>query len=182
MGGVQGSGIGGLRLNVRRIASCALQKANVDAGLKSGSYYQAGAPVGWQFATFAASLIPVSFGLPCSIARERISTSSGTSSRPLSANQVKRRGDRQTARFRPAKPSLCLVQPELARDEAELGRRDQAPMHHANAIERAVEIGRPEIEEVGELGKARREVVVLPDIALQQLRDGRAGDRGFPPW
>ena len=62
------------------------------------------------------------------------------------------------------------MQPELALDEAELCRRDQPPVRHANAEERAVEIGVPEIEEVEELGEARGEVVVLPDIALQQLR------------
>ena len=60
------------------------------------------------------------------------------------------------------------MQPELAVDEIELGRRDQAAMRDPHAIERAVEIGRPEIEEVDELGKARRKIVVLPDIALQQ--------------
>src|SRR5437867_384914 len=61
------------------------------------------------------------------------------------------------------------MQAELAFDEAELRRRDQPPVRHANAIERAVEIRVPEIEEVSELGEAGREVVVLPDIALQQL-------------
>src|SRR3990170_6335975 len=63
-----------------------------------------------------------------------------------------------------------LVQPELAFDETELGRRYQPPMRHANAVQRAVEIGVPEIEEVEELGEAWGEVVVLPDIALQKLR------------
>ena len=62
------------------------------------------------------------------------------------------------------------MQPELALDEAELCRRDQPAVRHANAEERAVEIGVPEIEEVEELGEVRGEVVVLPDIALQQLR------------
>src|SRR5688572_10437417 len=42
-------------------------------------------------------------------------------------------------------------------------------MRHQHAVERAVEIGLPEIEKVDELGETRREVVVLPDIALQQL-------------
>ena len=61
------------------------------------------------------------------------------------------------------------MQPELAFDKAELGGRDQSPVRHANAVERAVEIGVPEAEEVGELGKARGEIVILPDIALQEL-------------
>ena len=60
------------------------------------------------------------------------------------------------------------MQPEHAVDEVELGRRDQPAMRHPHAIERAVKIGLPEIEKVDELGKARREIVVLPDIALQQ--------------
>ena len=53
-------------------------------------------------------------------------------------------------------------------DEVELGRRDQPAMSDAHAIERAVEIGLPEPEEVGKLGKERRHIVVLPDIAPQQ--------------
>src|SRR5262245_31093216 len=60
------------------------------------------------------------------------------------------------------------MQPELAVDEVELGRRDQPAMRDAHTVERAVKIGFPEIEKAGELGKARREIVVLPDIALQQ--------------
>src|SRR5262245_56322256 len=60
------------------------------------------------------------------------------------------------------------MQPELAADEAELRGRDQPAMRHSHAIERAVEIGLPKIEELDELGKARREIVILPDVALQQ--------------
>jgi hypothetical protein len=55
---------------------------------------------------------------------------------------------------------------------------------NANAIKRAVEIGGPEIEKIGELRKARRQIVILPDIALQQSRvigeavkDFRRGER-----
>jgi hypothetical protein len=51
------------------------------------------------------------------------------------------------------------MQAKLALDEAELGRRDEPAVRHADAVERAVEIGVPEIEEVGELWKARREIV-----------------------
>jgi hypothetical protein len=71
------------------------------------------------------------------------------------------------------------VQTELALDEAELRRRDQPPMCDANAVQRAVEIGVPEIEEVEELGEARGEVVVLPDIALQKLRVIRQAIENF---
>src|SRR6476659_2005259 len=60
------------------------------------------------------------------------------------------------------------MQAELAVDEVEFRWRDQPAMRHAHAIERAVEVCLPELEEVGELGKARRHIIVLPDIALEQ--------------
>jgi hypothetical protein len=62
------------------------------------------------------------------------------------------------------------MQAELAFDKAELGRSDQPAMGDADAVERALQISRPEIEKVSELGEARREIVILPDIALQKLR------------
>src|SRR5262245_27487176 len=74
------------------------------------------------------------------------------------------------ARLRNLEIGCALVQPELAFDKAEFGGRDQPPVRHANAVERAVEIGVPEAEEIGELGKARGEIVILPDIALQEPR------------
>src|SRR5262245_45039463 len=64
---------------------------------------------------------------------------------------------------------LSLMEQELAIHEAEVTRRDQSPVRDSNAVERAVEIGIPEVEKVDEFGEARREVVVLPDIALQKL-------------
>ena len=48
------------------------------------------------------------------------------------------------------------MQPELAPDEAELRGRNQPPMRHADPVKRAIEIRRPEIEEVGELGETWR--------------------------
>jgi len=59
------------------------------------------------------------------------------------------------------------VQPEFALNEAELLRGDQPPMGDANPIERPIKIGGPEFQEIDEFRKVRREVVVLPDIALQ---------------
>ena len=59
------------------------------------------------------------------------------------------------------------VQPEFALNEAELLRGDQPSMGDANPIERPIKIGGPEIQEIDEFRKVRREVVVLPDIALQ---------------
>src|SRR6185312_1052582 len=76
------------------------------------------------------------------------------------------------------------MQAELALDEAEFGWRDEPAMRHANAVERTIEIGVPEIEEVGQSGEARRDVVVLPYVALQELgvvgkavEDLRRGER-----
>ena len=48
-------------------------------------------------------------------------------------------------------------------------------MHNANAIERAVQISRPEVQKVGQLRKAWSEIEILPDIALQNL--GWSGKR-----
>ena len=53
-------------------------------------------------------------------------------------------------------------------DEIELHRRDQSAIRHPHAKERAIEISHPEPKKVGELGKARRKIVVLPDVALEQ--------------
>src|ERR1700730_10840034 len=60
------------------------------------------------------------------------------------------------------------LQPELAIDGADLGRLDQARMRHRHRVQRALELLQPEIEELVELGKGRAEVVILPDISLQQ--------------
>src|SRR5687767_3262623 len=62
------------------------------------------------------------------------------------------------------------MQAKLAFDEGELGRRDQPPMRDPDTIERAVEIGGPEVQKIRKLGKARREIVILPDIALEEAR------------
>ncbi len=43
-------------------------------------------------------------------------------------------------------------------------------MSDAHPIERSIKIGSPEIQEIDELREVRREVVVLPDVALQQSR------------
>ena len=50
------------------------------------------------------------------------------------------------------------VQPEFALNEAELLRGDQPPMGDANPIERPIKIGGPEIQEIDEFRKVRREV------------------------
>ena len=60
------------------------------------------------------------------------------------------------------------MQLELAIDEAKLLWRDKAPMRDAYPIERSIEIGGPEMQEMQEFRKFGREIEVLPDIGLQQ--------------
>src|SRR5262245_57815179 len=94
----------------------------------------------------------------------------GKESRP---RRALRRSQHQTCQLLPPKCAASrfrLMQPEFAFDKAEVGGRNQPTVRHANAVERAVEIGVPEAEEIGELGEARGEIVVLPDIALQKPR------------
>ena len=49
-------------------------------------------------------------------------------------------------------------------------RRDQLTVGDSHPIEWAIQIGGPKIQEIDELRKVRREVVVLPNIALQKSR------------
>jgi hypothetical protein len=55
-------------------------------------------------------------------------------------------------------------------DHAQLRRTDQRFMGDPYLRQLAVEIGRPEIEELDQLGELRRQIVVLPDEGLQQCR------------
>ena len=59
------------------------------------------------------------------------------------------------------------MQPEFAVDKAELSWGDQPPMRHAHPVERAIEVSSPEIQEVDKLREVGRQVVSLPDVALQ---------------
>ena len=60
------------------------------------------------------------------------------------------------------------MQPELAVDRTDLGRLDQPGMRHGDRVQRALQGLQPEIEEFVERWKYRTEIVILPDIALQQ--------------
>jgi hypothetical protein len=59
------------------------------------------------------------------------------------------------------------VQDELAVDGLELRRLDQPRMAHAHGVKNPVELVRPEIQEAVKFRKLRRQVVLLPDVALQ---------------
>ncbi len=54
----------------------------------------------------------------------------------------------------------------IAVGEAELGRLDQLGVGHPHAVDLAVEIVLPEVEELGQGGELGRQVEVLPDEAL----------------
>src|SRR5262249_21903016 len=60
------------------------------------------------------------------------------------------------------------VQSELALNEVELLRRYEPTMGNTHTVERPIEITDPVVQEVPELRKLRRQVVILPDVALQQ--------------
>src|SRR5215472_2115002 len=63
---------------------------------------------------------------------------------------------------------LTSVQPEHALDRADLGRLDQPRMRHGDRVQRAFQGLQPEIEEFVECRKCRAEIVILPDIALEE--------------
>src|SRR6266571_2715143 len=60
------------------------------------------------------------------------------------------------------------MQPEHPVDRAQLGRLDQARMGDRHRVQRPVELLLPECEEALEDRKVRAQIVVLPDIGLQQ--------------
>jgi hypothetical protein len=65
------------------------------------------------------------------------------------------------------------VHPEFAADKRKLLRRDESPMRDADAVERPIKIGSPITEEIDELRKIRRDIVVLPNVALEQAGEVR---------
>src|SRR5262249_9115024 len=65
-------------------------------------------------------------------------------------------------------PTADSVQSELALDEVELLQHDEPPAGNTQTVERPIEIGDPVVQEVHELRELRGQVVILPDVALQQ--------------
>src|SRR4051812_42119895 len=61
-----------------------------------------------------------------------------------------------------------LMQPEHAVDGAQFGRLDQLGMRHSNREQRTFQPGFPEGEKILQRREIREQVVVLPDIGLQQ--------------
>src|SRR5690348_12499917 len=66
--------------------------------------------------------------------------------------------------------SPALMQLELAVDGANLGRADQPCMRYGDRVQRPFKGLQPEIEKLVERRKRRAEIVILPDIGLQQPR------------
>ena len=62
------------------------------------------------------------------------------------------------------------VQPKLAVDGANFGRFDQARVRHGDRVQRAFELFQPKVQKLIQLRKAGAEIVILPDIGLQQPR------------
>lgn len=57
---------------------------------------------------------------------------------------------------------------QFGAERSQFSRPDQPAMADPDGVERPIELLLPEGEELHERGKPRREVIVLPDIALQQ--------------
>src|SRR3954469_5336106 len=67
----------------------------------------------------------------------------------------------------PYAPAISM-QPEHAVDGAQLGRLDQLGMGHRDRIQRTFQLFLPEAEKILQRRKLRKQIVVLPDIGLQQ--------------
>jgi hypothetical protein len=64
--------------------------------------------------------------------------------------------------------TLCSMQPEYAVDGAKLGWLNQPGMRHGHRVERSIEFFLPEGEEIRQRRKFRKQIVVLPDVGLEQ--------------
>jgi hypothetical protein len=65
---------------------------------------------------------------------------------------------------------MASVQPELAIQRPELGRFDELGMANHDTMQRPIELFAPKHQEFEQHRKLRREIIVLPDISLQQPR------------
>ena len=65
--------------------------------------------------------------------------------------------------------AFLLVEAEFAVDCFELGRLDELAMRHLHRVQRALKLFLPEVQELLQFGELRKQVVVLPDVALEQL-------------
>src|SRR5215203_5444700 len=70
--------------------------------------------------------------------------------------------------LRPTAPALASMQPEHAIHRAQLGGLDQLGMRHRHGEQWAIELLLPEGEKILERRKFWKQIVVLPDIGLQQ--------------
>ena len=64
--------------------------------------------------------------------------------------------------------ALASVKLQLAVQKPEFSRADQPPVGDADPVKRSVEIAGPEMEELPQPGKSRRQIVFLPDKGLKQ--------------
>jgi len=71
----------------------------------------------------------------------------------------------------------ALVKAELRPGMPHFRRADDAAAAHDDRMQLALDLFLPEIEKTAQLGKSRREVVILPDKTLQQRRMIRQAGR-----
>jgi hypothetical protein len=60
------------------------------------------------------------------------------------------------------------MQPKLAVDRSDLGRPDQPRMGDGDRVQRSLKGLQPEIEKFVERRKGRAEIIILPNIGLQE--------------
>ena len=63
-----------------------------------------------------------------------------------------------------------LIEPELVADQSQFSRLDQTNMRNPHLVQFALKIALPEFEKTQQFRKAGAEIVILPDVALQQSR------------
>ena len=62
-----------------------------------------------------------------------------------------------------------LIKPELTIYNLNFGRFYELLAYHPHMMDRAVQVASPKVQESMQLGKLRRDIVFLPDIALQKV-------------
>src|SRR5271155_2937259 len=61
----------------------------------------------------------------------------------------------------------ALIQPELRSDRLKFRRLDQPRVGHGDRMQQTIEFARPEIQELHQFRKMGMQVVLLPDVVLQ---------------
>src|ERR1700751_4959765 len=120
-------------------------------------------------ASVSRAFVSWAFVPPCSVERVRLAQKESCWVSVLSLHVVPdRRAPGNAAFAGTTKEFIRSMQPKHAVDGAQLGRLDQPGMRHGDREQRTVELLLPEGEEILQRRKFRKQIVVLPDVGLQQ--------------